>query len=145
MADATDEVDGADYRSPGETGRRSAAGAAEQGLDVAERRALDRARSVARVLDEAVRVPGTRFRVGLDPILGVAPVSGDAVAALGALYVVFTGVKLGVPLSVTLTMLANVLVDFAAGSIPVLGTIIDAKLKVNRRNVELLESELATR
>lgn len=145
MADATDEFDSADYRSPGETGRRSPAGAAEQGLDVAERRALDRARSVARVMDDAVRVPGTRFRVGLDPILGVAPVSGDAVAAVGALYIVFTGIKLGVPLSVTLTMLANVLVDFAAGSIPVLGTIIDAKLKVNRRNVELLESELAKR
>lgn len=136
MADATDEFDRT---------YREAAGATEQGLDVAERRALDRARSVARVLDDAFRVPGTRFRVGLDPILGVAPVSGDAVAAVGALYIVFTGIKLGVPLSVTLRMLANVLLDFAVGSVPVLGTLVDATLKANRRNVALLESALAER
>lgn len=122
--------------------RQPADGTTRQGLDAAEQQALDRARSVARVLDDAIRVPGTRFRVGLDPILGVAPVSGDAIAALGALYIVFTGIKLGVPLSVTLTMLGYVLLDFAAGSVPVVGTLVDATLKANRRNVALLEASL---
>lgn len=150
MVDATDQFDSAGRQGrddparagADETGRRSVAEPTEQGLDAAERRALDRARSVARLLDDAFRVPGTRFRVGLDPILGVAPVSGDAIAALGALYIVFTGVKLGVPRSVTLRMLGYVLLDVAAGSVPVLGTLVDATLKANRRNVALLESTL---
>ena len=36
-----------------------------------EAAALRRTRVMADVLDEAVRVPGTNYRVGLDPILGV--------------------------------------------------------------------------
>ena len=35
---------------------------------------LRRARTVARVLDDLVPVPGTSWRVGLDPLLGLVPV-----------------------------------------------------------------------
>ncbi|MEJ2204466.1 MAG: DUF4112 domain-containing protein, partial [Gemmatimonadota bacterium] len=35
--------------------------------------ALRQARAVARALDDLIRVPGTRYRVGLDPLLGLVP------------------------------------------------------------------------
>lgn len=120
------------------TGRQPALTAEEQA-------ALDRARRLSRVLDEAVAVPGTNYRIGLDPLLGIAPVSGDAVAALGSLYIVATGLRLGLPRSAAATMLGLIAVEFVVGSIPIVGPIIDAHWKVNRRNVDRLEAYLADR
>lgn len=108
-----------------------------------EQAALDRVRRVSRVLDEAVTIPGTNYRIGLDPLLGIAPVSGDAVAALGSLYIVATGLELGLPRSVAARMIGLIAVEFVVGSIPILGPIVDAHWKVNKRNVERLERYLA--
>lgn len=105
---------------------------------------LERARTVAHLLDEAVEVPGTGFRVGIDPILGIAPVSGDAVAAVASLYVVFAGVRVGVPPKRIAGMLGRIAVEFALGSVPVLGTLLDAVWKVNVRNVEVIEDHVQT-
>ncbi|WP_415383581.1 DUF4112 domain-containing protein [Halosimplex sp. TS25] len=104
--------------------------------------ALDRARSVAHALDESFTVPGTSFRVGIDPILGIAPVSGDFVAALASLYIVFKAVEVGVPTRRVVAMLGRVLVEFAAGSIPVAGTLLDAVWKINKRNVDVMEAHV---
>lgn len=108
-----------------------------------EQAALDRVRRVSRVLDEAVTIPGTNYRIGLDPLLGIAPVSGDAVAALGSLYIVATGLELGLPRSVAAKMVGLIAVEFVVGSVPILGPIVDAHWKVNKRNVERLERYLA--
>jgi hypothetical protein len=94
------------------------------------------------VLDDAVRIPGTGFRVGLDPILGILPVAGDAVATIGSLYIVLQGLRVGVPLRTLATMLLLVAVDLFVGSIPVLGTLMDAVIKVNERNARVLESHV---
>lgn len=112
-------------------------------LTAEERAALDRVRRVSRALDEAIAIPGTDYRIGLDPILGIAPVSGDAVAALGSLYIVATGLELGLPGSVAASMVGLIALEFVVGSIPVLGPIVDAHWKVNKRNVERLEAYLA--
>lgn len=104
--------------------------------------AVRRMRVVAHLLDESVRIPGTRFRVGLDPILGVAPVAGDAVSAALSAYVVLESARLGVSYLTLLRMVANVSLDFAVGSIPVIGSIFDAVWKANTRNVELAVDEL---
>lgn len=106
----------------------------------AKQDALERARTVGRLLDEAVGVPGVPFRVGIDPILGVVPVSGDFVAALCSLYIVFEGIRAGVSKRKVAVMLALVGVEFVIGSVPVLGTLVDAVWKVNTRNVEVIES-----
>lgn len=106
---------------------------------------LDRAKTVAHLLDESVRVPVVGYRIGLDPILGVLPVAGDAVAALASLYVVFVGARLGVPPRALATMLALIGLDYVAGSVPVVGTVVDAVLKVNERNVAIVESHASTR
>jgi hypothetical protein len=99
---------------------------------------------VRRLLDESVRVPGTEFRVGLDPLLSALPGNvGDAVGAGFSLYIVLESARLGVPLTTLLRMLANVAVDVAVGSVPVVGVLFDAVWKANARNVELALSELA--
>lgn len=106
----------------------------------ADEPALRRVRTVARVMDEAVRIPGTDTWVGLDPILGVIPGAGDLVSAGVSLYIVAEAAYLGVPLSTVVRMLATVALDAAVGSIPVVGSLFDAALKANERNVSRIES-----
>lgn len=105
--------------------------------------AVARMRTVARLLDESVRVPGTNFRIGLDPILGILPGAGDTVAAGLSLYIVYEAARLGVSYSTLARMVANVAIDAVGGSVPVLGDLFDAVWKANRRNVELAVRELS--
>ncbi len=113
-----------------------------ESLSLAERAALWRCRTAATLLDDAVRVPGTPFRVGVDPLVGLLPVAGDIATALPSLYVLAEAYRLGAPRSTLVRMMANVGLDLTVGSMPVLGTLFDAVWKPNRRNVELLESTL---
>ncbi|MFC6786151.1 DUF4112 domain-containing protein [Halobaculum halobium] len=109
----------------------------------ADEPALRRVKTVARVMDEAVEIPGTGIRVGLDPVLGVVPGAGDAVAASISLYVVAEAAYLGVPLSTVVRMLANVTADAVLGSIPVVGPVFDTFLKANKWNVSYIEEFVA--
>lgn len=103
-------------------------------------RMVERARRVGTLMDDAFEIPGLGYRIGLDPLIGIAPVSGDAVAAAASLYIVLEGFRLGVPLQTLTSMVLLVGLDFVVGSIPVVGTVIDAVLKVNKRNAATLES-----
>ncbi|WP_336362621.1 DUF4112 domain-containing protein [Halalkalicoccus salilacus] len=103
---------------------------------------LERIEWLGELLDEAVPVPGTDYRVGLDPILGILPVGGDAVAALISLYIVGEAARMGVSKSKLALMISLVAVDAVVGSIPVLGTVFDAVWKANKWNVGLLKREL---
>jgi hypothetical protein len=105
--------------------------------------AIERMRFVAGLMDDAVRIPGIGVRVGLDSILGIAPVSGDLVAGALSLYVVAEAARLGVSWTTLLRMLANVGVDTAVGSVPVVGDVFDVFWKANRRNVNLAVADLA--
>jgi len=104
--------------------------------------AVRRSRTVSGLMDEAVRVPGTGFRVGIDPLLGLVPVGGDTVALALSLYPVAEAVRLGLPKTALARMLLNVGVDFAFGAVPLVGTPFDAVWKANVRNVRLLERHL---
>jgi hypothetical protein len=106
---------------------------------VNESAALDRVRFVAHLFDDAVPIPGTSWRIGIDPILGLLPVAGDAVTGLASLYVVFEAIRLGAPRDTVVRMLLNVLLDATVGSVPVVGDLFDAAWKANARNVALLE------
>ena len=110
-----------------------------------EQAALKRTRRMARLLDEAVEIPIINYRVGLDPLLSIAPVSGDAAGAVLSLYIVAEAARLSVPPKTTLKMVLNVALDTIAGGVPVLGTLVDAVWKANKRNVALLEDHLADR
>jgi hypothetical protein len=99
---------------------------------------LERLRAVATVLDDAVRVPGTNVRFGLDAVLGLLPGAGDAVTGVVAAYAIVLAARLGAPPVVIARMAMNVLIDVATGTIPVLGDIFDVGWKSNRKNVRLL-------
>ena len=105
--------------------------------------ALGRIRAVAHILDESVRIPGTRFRIGLDPILGLLPVAGDFATAVCSLYIVAEAIRLGVPKRTVVRLLANIAVDMLFGSIPVVGDLFDAYWKANVRNAELVAAAVA--
>lgn len=103
---------------------------------------LERARKLSRLLDDAVRVPGTDYRIGIDPILGVLPVQGDLAGAALSLYIVLQAERAGLPREKLAGMLAHIGAEFLVGSIPILGTVIDAGWKVNERNVAVMEEYL---
>lgn len=105
---------------------------------------VTRMRKIAYLLDESIPIPGTSFRVGIDPLIGILPVSGDLVGAGLSLYIVAEAGRLGVSTPTLVRMLANVSVDLLVGSIPVLGILFDASWKANKRNLELALDDLST-
>lgn len=100
---------------------------------------LEVLRRVSRVLDSALPLPGTTFRFGLDPILGLIPGFGDLVSPLFALAIVWQARDLGVPRVVQLRMIFNVALDALIGLIPLAGDLFDFAWKANNRNLALLE------
>lgn len=111
-------------------------------LTPAQAASLDRVRFVSRLLDEAVRIPGTETRIGIDPILSIVPVVGDAAGAVLSLYPIVEAYRLGVPNRTLLLMLSLVAVDAVIGSVPILGTVFDAFWKANEWNYRLLRRRL---
>ena len=103
------------------------------------------AAKLAHLLDDAFEVPGTSWRFGLDPILGLLPVVGDTAGMLLSLVVLFEARARKVRRAVLLRMLGVVLIDFVVGSIPVLGDAFDFWYKPNLRTLRMLENELARR
>jgi hypothetical protein len=102
----------------------------------------DRARALSRSLDSLFRVPGTKFRFGLDPVLGLVPGLGDIVGGGMAAYVMWLAARAGAPAPVLLRMGLNVAIDSLLGAIPLLGDLVDAVWKGNIRNLKLLEHHL---
>lgn len=103
---------------------------------------LARARTLTNLLDNAVRVPGTSMRFGLDPVLGLVPGLGDVAGAALSGYVVLLASQLGAPTTVIVRMLGNVVIDTVGGTLPVIGDLFDAGWKSNSRNLALLERHL---
>ncbi|CAD7032419.1 hypothetical protein RHAB21_01999 [Pseudorhizobium halotolerans] len=101
-------------------------------------RRLRRLNNLARLLDTAVRVPGTGIRFGADSLLGLLPVIGDASGAIIGLAIVNEGRKLGVPSDKLARMLTNIAVDAAVGSVPLLGDAFDVYFKAHKRNIGII-------
>jgi hypothetical protein len=107
-----------------------------------EQAALRRVRTVSTLLDDAIRVPGTKIRFGLDPIIGLVPGIGDVLSTALSLYVVFEAIRAGVPKSLLAKMLALIAADAIVGAIPLVGPVVDAAWKANEWNVSLLTDHL---
>ena len=106
---------------------------------------LSRIKTIAWAVDGAFRVPGTRFRFGLNSILGLTPAAGDVLLTGVSLYIVNEARKLGVPREKITRMLANVGIEAVAGSVPILGDLFDMSFKANLRNIAIIEEHLAER
>jgi C4-dicarboxylate transporter len=104
--------------------------------------ALDRLERFARLMDTAVRIPGTGVRLGLDSLIGLVPGIGDAISAAFATWIVAEAARLGVPRRKLARMLGNVAIDACVGAIPIAGDLFDVYFKANTRNFEILREHL---
>jgi hypothetical protein len=101
---------------------------------------VQRVAGVVRWLDDLVRVPGTKFGIGLDAILGFfVPVVGDVVTGLVSLTLLRAAVRRGVPRIVIARMFVNIAVDSLFGMVPVVGDVFDVLWRSNSKNLALLE------
>lgn len=112
--------------------------------DAGKKGVLKRLERLAYWLDDRFAVPGTRYRVGLDGVVGLVPGIGDLATNSLTAYIIYEAWRLGVPRPVLLRMLANLGVDTAVGIVPLVGDLLDIGFKANRRNVELLRNHLRT-
>jgi hypothetical protein len=103
---------------------------------------LTRAKAVASVLDDAIRVPGTDIRFGIDPLVGLVPGLGDLLGGAASAYIILEAARAGAPASVLTRMALNVGVDTIVGGLPIVGDLFDFAWKSNTRNVKLLARHL---
>lgn len=94
---------------------------------------------ITHLMDSKFRVPGTQFRFGLDPILGLVPGLGDATSLAVSGSLIYYMAKYGASRKLVFMMVGNVLLDATIGSIPILGNIFDFTYKANQRNVRMLK------
>lgn len=104
--------------------------------DTTDAQRLRRIDRLSWLLDRSI--PVGRWRVGLDPIIGLLPGVGDWIGALLSLYVLYEGARLGMPAGVLTRMSGNILVETLLGAIPVAGDIFDFGWCSNTRNVALI-------
>ncbi len=91
------------------------------------------------MLDSQFLIPGTSYRFGLDPILGLIPGLGDLVSPLFTIGILWQGRDLGLPRIVQLRMIFNVAIDTLLGVVPLLGDLFDFAWKANDMNLAMLE------
>ena len=105
---------------------------------------LARLGTVAKILDVALLLPGTKIRYGVDGIVGLIPIVGDIISTGLSLWVVYEARALGAPWHVTARMLGNVAFQGVVGTVPVAGDAIDVLFRANMRNARLLRRWLET-
>jgi Domain of unknown function (DUF4112) len=104
---------------------------------------LRRIRKIAKLLDTAIGIPGTKFRIGLDPILGLIPGGGDLVGAAISAYMIYLATSFGLEKSKVNQMIKNIALETTVGFVPIVGDLFDAYFKANIRNLDILEQHLA--
>lgn len=109
-------------------------------LTPAQQQRIRALRPIARLLDSAYEVPGTSYRIGLDPIIGLVPGFGDLVSPLFTVFILWQARDLDLPRVVQLRMLANVAIDTVVGAVPLVGDLFDVAWKANEKNLALLEA-----
>ncbi len=97
---------------------------------------------LSHVLDDWFRIPGTSIRFGIDGIIGLIPGVGDLLGGLASCIIVLAAWFRGVPNITVARMVANVAIEVAVGSVPLVGDLFDIAWKANRRNYKLLEASL---
>lgn len=101
-----------------------------------------RSERLARLLDSAIGIPGTRWRIGLDSIVGLIPGFGDLIGLIFGAWFLAEGARAGASTGLLLRMAGNIALDALAGVVPVIGDVADAVFKSNQRNARLLGRHL---
>jgi hypothetical protein len=95
--------------------------------------------STAKLLDSQFAIPGTKFKFGLDPLLGLIPILGDVSTFIISGIMIMYMTRYGVSRKVLILMVLNIIFDAVVGGIPVLGNIFDFAYKANDKNIRLLK------
>ncbi len=99
---------------------------------------INRLRNIARVMDAAIKIPGTKIRFGADSIVGLVPGAGDLATMCVSIFVLVEAAKLGLPRATLLKMAGNIAIDTGIGAIPIVGDIFDMFFKSNTKNLNLV-------
>lgn len=101
--------------------------------------ALEYVEKISVTLDKKYTLPGTGFRFGLDPIIGLIPFLGHAVTFFISSGLILIMIRHGASGKVAVKMAINVIIDTLVGAIPVVGNVFDFFFKSNTRNIKLLK------
>ncbi|MBN8980445.1 MAG: DUF4112 domain-containing protein [Rhizobiales bacterium] len=94
--------------------------------------------ALAKLLDVAFVLPGTKIRYGVDGLVGLIPVVGDILTTAISLWIVREARSLGAPRHVVARMLGNVALDGVVGLVPFVGDAFDVMFRANIRNMRIL-------
>ncbi|MEA2519140.1 MAG: hypothetical protein QOF49_1220 [Chloroflexota bacterium] len=92
---------------------------------------------ISRLLDDLVVIPGTNQRIGLDPLVGLIPIVGDAVTGVVGFWLIAEATRFGIPRVVVARMALNTGLDLLIGAVPVVGDLFDIVSRSNHRNLSL--------
>lgn len=106
------------------------------------RNTLERLDRFSYYTDSNIRVPFTRFRFGLSPLIGLIPGIGDFAGLILSMYVLYEARKIGAPANIQRKMIRIMFIEFVGGLIPVFGDAFDAVYKANTKNTALLKNYL---
>lgn len=98
---------------------------------------------LAFIMDEFLRLPGTKFRFGLDPIIGLLPGLGDTASAIISTFALVYAARCRLPKIVLARMALNILINEFVGIVPGIGDAFSFWFKSNTRNYELLQRHIA--
>ncbi|MDH5740791.1 MAG: DUF4112 domain-containing protein [Nitrospira sp.] len=93
---------------------------------------------IAKVMDTTIRIPGTSWYIGLDPLLGLIPGIGDALANLIGTVILGLGTRLQLPRIVLARMSLNLLINGTVGAVPIVGDLFSVWFRSHSRNAALL-------
>ena len=111
---------------------------------VNHRSRIEGLRRISQLLDSAFELPGTSYRIGLDPVIGLVPWVGDLVSPLFTIALLWQAREMALPRVVQLRMVINVAIDALIGAVPVAGDLFDFAWKANNMNMALLERHAHT-
>lgn len=99
-----------------------------------------RARLVAmeRLLERSFTIPGTRYPVGLDAVVGLVPVIGDIIGAAMGSWLIWEARNLGMSRFQLIRMGGNVAFDTVLGMVPFAGDAFDLLFRSNSRNLRII-------
>ncbi|MFN2646670.1 MAG: DUF4112 domain-containing protein [Burkholderiales bacterium] len=106
----------------------------------AQRRARERLAFIAWLLDSSIPIPGTRFTIGIDALIGLLPFLGNLIGVVASSYILTEAHRLGVGRTILARMAFNVALEGVIGIVPFLGDAFDAAWKANMKNVRLLNA-----
>ena len=101
-----------------------------------------RVEALEHMLEGLFEVPVLGRRVGLDAIIGLVPVAGDAITAAMGFYLVWEARNLGMPRWQLWRMAGNVGIDTLVGAVPVAGDLFDLLYRSNSKNLKIIRKHL---